>query len=180
MAATSFLTENELKSLGLKSVGNDVCISRNAKFYGAGNISIGSHVRIDDFCILSGYITIGNYIHISAGTMLFGGDAGIQCENYSTISSRCAIYAVTDDYSGAAMANPMVPEQLRSVKESPVILQKHSLVGSGCTILPGVVLAEGTAVGAMSLVNRSTEAWGIYFGVPAQRQKDRQKLPLTL
>jgi acetyltransferase-like isoleucine patch superfamily enzyme len=43
-----------------------------------------------------------------------------------------------------------------------------------------VILREGTAVGAMALVTRSTEAWGIYTGIPARRQRDRSKKLLSL
>ena len=54
------------------------------------------------------------------------------------------------------------------------------IVGSGCTILPGVTLAEGTAVGAMSLCKQSTEPWGIYAGIPARRIKERSRELLKL
>lgn len=63
---TSFYTEKELPSLGLKKYGRNVKISRHASIYGAQNISIGDNVRIDDFCILSGHIELGSYIHIAA------------------------------------------------------------------------------------------------------------------
>ena len=61
----------ELKDMGFKSIGADLSISKKASFYGVENISIGSHVRIDDFCILSGKISIGDYIHIAAYSALF-------------------------------------------------------------------------------------------------------------
>lgn len=46
---TSFYSEDELKSIGLKTYGENVLISRFARIYGAKNISIGNNVRIDDF-----------------------------------------------------------------------------------------------------------------------------------
>ncbi|MDR2409353.1 MAG: acyltransferase, partial [Bacteroidales bacterium] len=52
----SFFSKEELKDIGFKSVGDNVLISRKASFYSVSNISIGSNVRIDDFCILSGNI----------------------------------------------------------------------------------------------------------------------------
>ena len=74
---TSFYSEEEIQEIGFKSVGKDVLISRHISFYSPEKISIGSHVRIDDFCILSGNITIGNYVHIAAGCYLFAGEYGI-------------------------------------------------------------------------------------------------------
>ncbi|MBT3210423.1 MAG: acyltransferase, partial [Planctomycetaceae bacterium] len=64
----SFYSMEELQTLGLASFGKDVKISRKASIYNPGQISIGNHVRIDDFCVLSageGGIEIGDYVHIA-------------------------------------------------------------------------------------------------------------------
>ena len=100
---TSFYDKDEIKKLGLKSFGEEVLISRKASFYGAEDISIGSHVRIDDFCILSGKITLGNYIHIAAFSALYGGTDGVCIDDFANISSRVSIYSRNDDYSGLSM-----------------------------------------------------------------------------
>ena len=171
----SFYSPEELGALGLKEYGENVLISRKCSIYGAENIRLGSHVRIDDFCLLSGKVELGSYVHIAAGCLLFGGSAGIRFEDYSTISSRGAVYAVSDDYSGEHMTNPMVPEAFTAVTQEPVSIGKHCIIGSGCTVLPGVTLGEGCAVGSMSLVNRSAEPWGIYVGIPARRVKERSR-----
>jgi len=47
---TSFYSQSELKSLGLKAYGRNVLISKKASFYNPSQISLGHHVRIDDFC----------------------------------------------------------------------------------------------------------------------------------
>ena len=91
--ATSFYSDEELQQMGFAHVGHDVMISRKASIYGASNIWIGNHVRVDDFCVLSGKITFGNYIHVAVTTTLFGGTAGITFEDYTGISSHCAVYA---------------------------------------------------------------------------------------
>ena len=114
---TSFYTDEELKTLGLKSYGHNVLISRKASIYGAENISIGHDVRIDDFCILSGKINLGSYIHISAYTALYAGEAGITLGNFSSISSRCVVYALTDDYSGQVLLNSMVPDEYKHIQQ---------------------------------------------------------------
>lgn len=177
---SSFYTPDELKTLGLGSYGENVLISRYASLYGAGNMHFGNNVRIDDFCILSGKIIMGNYIHISAYTGIWGGDSGVVLEDYSGISSRCAVYAESDDFSGKGMTNPMLPDELRNVIHGEVILKKHVLVGSGCTVLPGVTIGEGSSVGSMSLVKHSLAPWGVYAGIPCNRIKERDKNLLNL
>lgn len=176
----SFYSQEELLQLGLKDFGNDVRISKKTSFYGIENITIGNHVRIDDFCILSGNITIQNYIHIAAGTLLYGGSEGIELQDFCNISSRVAIYAVSDDYSGTGLTNPMVSDSYKQLINEKVIVERHTIIGSGCTILPGVTLGEGSAFGAMSLINKTTEKWGIYIGIPAKKIKDRKKEILEL
>jgi len=68
----AFLDRKEIESIGFKSVGENVLISDKVSFYNPESMSIGSNVRIDDFFMLSGTITIGNHIHISAYNALYG------------------------------------------------------------------------------------------------------------
>ena len=176
----SFYSEPELADLGLKSYGKNVLISRKASLYACEKISLGDNVRIDDFCILSGKITIGNYVHIAAAVLLYGGSAGINIDDYSTISSRGAVYAVSDDYSGETMTNPMIPEKYRGAWEEPVYIGRHVIIGTNCTVLPGVTVSEGTSVGAQSLLNKSTDEWSIYYGSPAKKKSERSRTLLNL
>lgn len=174
-----FLNREDLEKLGFKSIGKNVLISDKCSIYNPEKISIGNNVRVDDFCILSGDIQIGNYIHISAYSALFGG-AGIVMHDFSGLSSRGTVYSVSDDYSGDFLTNPMVPEKYRKVQCEKVVFEKHSLVGAGSIILPGVILKEGTAVGANSVVAKSTDEWSVYAGTPAKKLKNRKKDLLEL
>jgi len=177
--ADSFLSAEELQSLGLKSYGKNVLISRKASIYGAQTMNIGDHVRIDDFCILSGKINIGSYVHISAYTALYG-KSGIDIADFVTISGRVLVYSENDDYSGEFMTNPMLPEGYTNVNGAKVIFEKHSIVASGSIVLPGVIFGDGSCAGAMSLVKNNLEPWTIYAGVPAIRKKERKKNILEL
>lgn len=172
---SSFYSREELNEIGFRCIGKDVNISRKTSIYGAQNISIGDHVRIDDFSIISGNINIGSYVHVAAAACLFGGNAGIELADFVGVSSRSAIYAESDDYSGEVLTNPMVPVEYKHIISGKVILEKHVLVGTGSTILPGVTIHEGTSVGSMSLVNQSLDSWGMYVGIPCRRLKDRKK-----
>ncbi len=177
---TSFLSSDEISKIGLVSYGKNVLISRKASIYGAEFISIGNNVRIDDFCILSGRIAIGDYVHLAAYSALYGSQSGIIIENFVNISSRVCIYAVGDDYSGKTMTSPLIPDKYKDVINQPVHICKQVIIGSGCTILPGVTLAEGCAVGCMSLIKHDTESWKIYGGIPAKILKNRNKRVLEL
>jgi dTDP-4-amino-4,6-dideoxy-D-glucose acyltransferase len=171
-----------IESMGFASVGKNVVISDKASFYNCANISLGSNVRIDDFCVLSagdGGITVGNNVHMAVYSSLIGAGK-ITLSDFSNISSRVSIYSSNDDYSGATMTNPTIPSQYTGVTHSDVYLGKHVIVGSGTIILPGVTLEEGVAVGALSLVRKNCKTFGIYSGVPAKFIKERKRDLLEL
>ena len=171
------LSRSQIDSMGFASVGDNVQISDRASFYGVGRIHIGNNVRIDDFCVLSageGGIHIGNYIHIAVFTSLIGAGK-IELADFCNLSSRVSIYSSSDDYSGATMTNPTVPDKYKNVHHAPVYLGRHVIVGSGSVILPGIRLEEGVAVGALSLVTRNCMPFGVYAGNPAKRIKERKR-----
>lgn len=167
----SIYTNEELQSLGFKSIGNNVRISTKASFYGVDKIELGNNIRIDDFCVLSageGGISLGNYIHIAVYSSLIGAGR-IILKDFCNISSRVSIYSSNDDYSGEYMTNPMVPDELTNVSNQDVAIDKHVIIGSGSIILPGVNLEIGTVVGALSLVKYSSNAFTVLAGVPAKK-----------
>lgn len=179
------LSRKAIERMGFASVGDNVQISDRASFYGAARIALGSNVRIDDFCVLSAGmvgmvgISIGQHVHIAVYSSLIGAGK-ITLSDFCNISSRVSIYSSSDDYSGATMTNPTVPSEYTGVTHAEVFLGKHVIVGSGSVILPGMTLADGVAVGALSLVNRNCEAYGVYAGNPARRINERKRDLLEL
>ena len=176
----SYYTPEELQALGLKGFGENVFVSRKASLYGVEEIEIGSNVRIDDFCFLSGKIRLGNYIHISTHTSLIGGTYGIEMQDFSGFSSHCAAYAVSDDYSGGALTNPMVPMEYRSLSGAKIEIGRHAIIGAGAILLPGASIGEGAAIGSLSLVAKSVPDWSISTGIPCRVMKERSRKLLEL
>ena len=170
----SFYTEKELAKIGLKKYGKNVLISRKCSLYSPEKISIGNDVRIDDFCILSGEITLGSHIHIAAYCALYG-SFGIEMEDYTGLSPRCTVFSASDDFSGNYLISPMVDKCKTNVTGGKVLIKKYAQIGTGSTIMPSVIINEGVAVGAMSLINKNPDEWGIYAGIPAKRIKEREK-----
>lgn len=171
---SNFYSTDELKELGLKSVGENVMISRKCSIYGGENITIGNHVRIDDFCILSGDITIGNYVHISAYCALYG-KAGIRIGNFCGMSARSTIFSASDDFSGEFMISPMVPQNLTRLDTGTVIMNDFCQIGTNSVVMPGVIFGEGAICGALSFVSDNLNDWTINVGIPCRMIKTRQK-----
>ena len=178
---SNFLSEKELAELGLKAYGKNVLIGRHVVLYSPGQLTLGDDVRIDDFTIVSGKVTMGSYIHVSQFCGLYGGDEGIVMEDFSGLSAKCSVYAVSDDYTGHSMTNPMVPAKYKPTSISKAVhIGKHAIVGCNSVVLPGVDIPEGAAVGSLSCVTRSLEPWSINIGIPAKKKSDRAKDILDL
>ena len=73
------------------------------------------------------------------------------------------------------MTNSSIPKEYKNEFKKEVKIKTHSIIGAGSIIMPGVILEEGSSIGAMSLVLKTTKPWGIYVGNPAKRLKDRRK-----
>ena len=171
---TSFYSENELHSLGLKKIGKNVLISRKCSIYSAENIIIGNNVRIDDFCILSGNITLGSNIHISAYSALYGAN-GIHLDDYTGVSPRCIIFSAMDDFSGDYLIGPIHSQHLTNVNGGLVTMKKFSQLGANSIVFPSITIAEGAVTGSFTLVNKDLDPWTINLGIPVRKIKNRQK-----
>jgi acetyltransferase-like isoleucine patch superfamily enzyme len=174
------LDKEELKKF--KYAGKNVLVSSLASIHNPGNISIGDYSRIDDFCILSageGGITIGRNVHIAVYVSLIGKEK-IQVDDFAGISSRTSVYSSNDDYSGNFMTGPTVDAQFTNVTHGSVHIGKHAVIGAGCVILPSVNIMEGAIVGALSLVKKDCESFGIYIGAPAKKVSTRSNRLLKL
>jgi len=170
----SFYSAQELSSIGFKSFGKNVKLSRKASIYSPQEISIGDNVRIDDFCLLSGKITIGSHIHISAYVALYGA-MGIVLEDYSGISPKSIIYSAMDDFSGEYLIGPIHPEYSINVTGGCVRISRFVQIGSNSVVFPNITIGEGAVIGACSLVNHNVEKWSINYGIPSKKYKERSR-----
>lgn len=176
----AYLTKKQLDSMGFEAVGENVKVSDKASIYNPESIALGDHSRIDDFCVVSGKVSIGKYCHITPMCLVTGGTRSITLFDFCTLAYGVKVFAQSDDYSGSTMVNSLVPNKFKDEYLAEVLLERQVVVGAGSIIFPGVTIREGCSVGAMTLVNKSTQPWGIYAGNPARRIKDRKKDLLEL
>lgn len=183
MINVDFYNSEELRDLGFKKIGKNVLLHKSCTVVGVHNISIGDNVRIDGFnsiiCPDGGFIDLGSHIHIASHSYI-GAGAGLIMEDFSGIAHGVKIYTMSDDYTGNSLTNSTIPSEYKRVNSGTVYLGKHSIVGSSTVILPKVTISEGCSVGAMSLVTKSLDEWGVYFGIPVKRLKNRSKKVLEI
>lgn len=175
-------SKSDLQQLGFAACGEDVRIDRSVRFFGPEHITIGDHVRIDCFAMISASahgIRIGSNVHIAAGCYLFGGGGSVVLGDFSGLSSHVVLYTSTDDFVSGHLTNPTIPDSFRLVRSASVELGRHALVGSGSVVLPGVTLGFGASVGALTLVRKSVNDCEIVAGNPAMTlpmRRSREKL----
>jgi acetyltransferase-like isoleucine patch superfamily enzyme len=176
--ARGFLSSEQLRELNFQALGEDVRIDSSARFYGAERISLGSHVRIDAYSVLSageGGIGVGSHVHISVRVFMTGA-ARIEIHDFAGIAAGVSIYSSNDDYRGGALTGPTVPEEFRNVTHLPVVVGPHVVVGAGSVVLPGVTIERGAAAGALTLVRRDVPEFAIVAGpkgeVIGERSRD--------
>ena len=166
-------TDSELREMGFAGIGKNVLISRLARIYGASKMSLGDNIRIDDFVILSGKITIGSFVHIGAFASITGGSAGVSIGDFCGMSSQSKIFALSDDFTSGYLIGPCVPADFRNVRKKPVVLTRHCYIGSHSLVLAGSVFEMGACLGAMShAIGRKLKPWSFYLGNPAKKLYD--------
>lgn len=174
---SDFYTEDEIIKLNFKSYGKNLKISKSCIFYNSHLITMGDNVRIDANTVITAKqenVVFGSFIHIGVGCYI-NGSFGLELKDFSGLASGVRLFTSSDDYSGEYMTNPTIPSDLTNPYNKKVIINKYVNVGSNSIIMPGVEIGEGSVVGALSLVKKSIKTWGVYFGSPVIRIKDRAK-----
>ncbi len=172
-----YFYSEELKVMGFKHIGTNVKIAKNCTIIGLENINIKNNVRIDAGVTIAcnhGNLNIGNFVHIASNCHL-SCTGGIILNSFTGLSQGVRVYSSTDDYSGKSLTNPTIPSAYLNTIVKPVNIGKHVIIGSGSVILPGVSIGMGSSVGALSLVTKSLNEWGVYFGRPVKKLKNRNK-----
>ncbi len=161
----------------LKNHGQDVFISANVEIRRPQLVSIGNHVAIDSGVYITTAAEVGDYVHMGPfTTVIGGGKSKLIVEHFSTIAAGSRIIAGSDNFLGDGFTSVTVPDEFRdTVRYSTIHIKRFAGIGTNAVIMPGVVIAEGTVIGACSLVTKDTEPWTIYAGIPARPIKVRKR-----
>jgi len=167
----------EYKYNDLNSIGTNVFISQNVEIRRPHLVSIGNNIAIDTGFYCTTQLEMGDYIHIGPYVTIIGGVQGLlKMGNFTTIAAGSRLICGSDNHLGDGLIGPTIPDKYRdSTNIMPIIFENFASIGTNVIITPGVVLAEGSVVGANSFVNKNTEPWTIYIGNPAKPVKIRNK-----
>jgi acetyltransferase-like isoleucine patch superfamily enzyme len=168
---TNFIDISEYKKFGFDVFIHDTAIIKHPQF-----CEIGSHNAIDNGVTIATELMMGDYIHIAPYVVVIGGKKSkLILKDFSFVASGTKIVCGSEDYTGSGLVGPTIPEKYRELTYSTITFEKYAGCGVNCSIMPGVTLAEGSILGANSLLTKNTEPWTIYVGSPAKPVKIRDK-----
>ena len=154
--------------------GKDFKIDSDVYLKHKDEIKFGNHVAVDKGVYCTTKLNIGDYVHIAPYCVIIGGyDASLVMEHFSGLASGSKVVCGSDDFSTGALMNPQVPRKFKDVIIKPITFRMFSCIGVNSCVMPGITLAEGSVVGAHSLLTKNTEPWTIYVGNPAKPIKKR-------
>ncbi len=142
------------------------------------NTSLGEGSKVWHFCNLYD-CTVGQNTQIgSFSEIRKGARVGDHCriQSYVHIPESCVIGNFVFLGPGVILTNDASPSALKAQSGQwqlePVKIEDHAVVGAGCVIGPGVVIGAKSFIGAGSLVLKSTDPYGVYYGHPAVKKGD--------
>ncbi|GAB2473717.1 galactoside O-acetyltransferase [Hymenobacter qilianensis] len=161
----------------LKGCGEDVFVSANVEIRRPHLVTLGSHVAIDSGVYITTAAQIGDYTHLSPYITVIGGaQSTLIVEDFVTIAAGSRLICGSDQFMGDGFTSVTAPEQYRDTVDFGTIrCARFSGIGTNVVVMPNVTIAEGSVVGACSLVTKDTEPWTIYVGVPARPIKIRPR-----
>ena len=154
----------------LKYCGKNVIIGKTVRIRKPKEVSIDDDTIIDDFTYISCGITIGKNCHIASNVSISGGEGHFYMGNHSTISNHTSVHCASSDYRKISLDLPSVPKDKRYGGEvGDVRLGDYVVVGAHSTILPNVIIPNGVAFGAYSLIKSiKYKEYHLYTGIPVK------------
>jgi acetyltransferase-like isoleucine patch superfamily enzyme len=158
-------------------IGPDTTVRSGAIVYAGVQIGgatvIGHHTLLRSFVTVGADTQLGHNLTVERATRI--GD-GVRCSPGSHITSSCVLADGVFLGAGVRTINDrelIWREADREPELVPPRFARGAKVGSGSTILAGVLIGEHALVGAGSVVTRDVPAGATAYGVPA-RVRDRR------
>jgi len=171
------MTWNEKIKKKLGSCGEHVFIGENVIFTNPSGVIIEDRVRIDPFTLITTNLVVGSNSHICSHVVLGGGSAQkIVLAGWNFIGYGSKLFTASEDYSGEF--GPVCEFWGNNkIYRGDIIFESYSGIASDVIVFPNVLLPEGCAIGAKSLIHTKAylQSWTIFIGNPLKRWGSRDR-----
>lgn len=142
------------------------------------NANIGENVSIWHFSHIREKVTIGKNVTIGQNVYI---DKDVVIGNNCKIQNNVSIYkgvTIGDEVfigPSVVFTNDLYPDARRWTEENLISTQVMNgvSIGANSTIICGVILHEGSLIGAGSVVTKDVQAGKVAYGNPAREIKNR-------
>lgn len=127
-------------------------------------------MKIRGFCWIQPRVTIVNLRRLRVGAN-FGCNSGTYINAIGRISMGNDVLIGSNVTISSGKHNIEGRETSvfsRPVQPMPITFGNDVWVGAGASVLPGLVIANGTVIGANAVVTQSTEPYSVMIGIPAR------------
>ena len=153
---------------GPRLISSDVKLGFNVTIHAFTNLygcEIGDDSKIGTFVEVQKGVKVGKRCKISSHSFLC---EGVLIEDDVFIGHNVVF---TNDKFPRATNEGGTPQTDADWKTERTIVRKGASIGSGSTLLPGVIIGEGTMVGAGSVVTKNVASQTVVAGNPARELK---------
>jgi UDP-2-acetamido-3-amino-2,3-dideoxy-glucuronate N-acetyltransferase len=160
-------------SSGRRVIASDVKLGRDVKIYEFVNMygcEIGDETKIGAFVEIQKGAKIGRRVKISSHTFVC---EGVAIEDNVFVGH--GVVFINDPYPRATTATGDLQTEV-DWKVVPTLVKRGASIGSGSTIMCGVVIGEGAIVGAGSVVTKDVPPGMIVAGNPARVLRPIERL----
>ncbi len=151
--------------------GNGLLIEPYAVIDGTGQVEIGDRVWLGRGVYIHVWpqakLIIEHDTYIGRGTIVLV-HQNVRIGNHGMVAPYCHI---TDVNHSTRPGSPMRTQPLES---RPVDIGADVWLGAGCSVLPGVRIGQGCAIGARAVVTKSLPEYAVAVGIPAKPIRFRQ------
>lgn len=141
---------------------------------------------------LLGRLVLGRWIHLGVDTALRCHEGTLSVGDKAVLGRNCSIncYLDVEIGAGALFADDIylsdfdhkydditIPIKDQGITKSRVRIEPDVWLGTKVTVVRGVVVGEGSVVGAHAVVTHDLPPYSVSVGVPARVIKDRRILP---
>lgn len=133
--------------LGIMKSNNNNYFENKVYIGNATQLKIGYHCHINENVFIQG-ATIGNFVMIAPGVSILN-----STHNYDKTDIPIILQGETKNL------NPIIGDDV--------------WIGRNAIILPGIIIHQGSIVGAGAVVTKNVEAYSIVGGIPARLIKKR-------
>ncbi len=151
-----------------RKISPDVKLGKNVRIFSFTNLygcEIGDDVKIGTFVEIQKGAKVGNRCKVSSHTFIC---EGVTLEDEVFIGHNVTF--INDRHPRATAEGGALQTEADWVC-IPTLVKKGASIGSGATILCGLIIGEKALVGAGSLVTRDVPAGAIVAGNPARIMK---------